>query len=174
MNGTARCVNTKRSLTRSLDLGEEGLAVKATRTGAANALYDGYAVYGPYGSKRKIVVLVSPGHRTTMSYARYLMSLHLGRELTDDEEVDHVDDDCMNDVIENLQILTPEENRAKQNRLRLQRSLVTLVCPECGKEFTRPRRYTHLSPAKSTAPSCCSRSCSVSYQNKRRKRRRAA
>lgn len=31
ISGTARCVNTKRSLTRSLDLGEEGLAMQATR-----------------------------------------------------------------------------------------------------------------------------------------------
>ena len=98
--------------------------------------YVGYAIYGPYGSKRQIVVLVSPGHRTTMSYARYLMSLHMGRELTDNEEVDHIDDDCTNDVIENLQILTPAQNREKQNRLRLQRSIVTLTCPECGNETT--------------------------------------
>ena len=146
--------------------------MKATR--AKSSVYDGYTVYGPYGSKRKIVVLVSPGHRTTMYYARYLMSLHVGRELTDDEEVDHVDDDYTNDVIENLQILTPEQNREKQNRLRLQRSLVTLTCPECRREFTRPRRDTNLRPGGPESPSCCSRSCSVSYHNKRRSRRGVA
>lgn len=148
--------------------------MQATRTEVGNGVYDGYVVYGPYGSKRKIVALVSPGHRTTMSYARYLMSLHVGRELTDDEEVDHVDDDCTNDVIENLQILTPEQNREKQNRLRLARSLVILTCPQCGNEFTRPRRYTNLRSDRSTAPSCCSRSCSASYHNKRRSRRGVA
>lgn len=31
MNGTARCVNTRRSLTRSLDLGEEGLVMHASQ-----------------------------------------------------------------------------------------------------------------------------------------------
>jgi HNH endonuclease len=145
--------------------------VKATRTSTDKGIYDGYAVYGPYGSKRKIIVLVSPGHRTTMSYARYLMSLHIGRELADDEEVDHVDDDCLNDAIDNLQILTPEQNREKQNRLRLERSLVTLTCPECHNEFTRPRQNTNLRPGGPPGPSCCSHSCSASYHNKRRKRR---
>lgn len=132
-------------------------------------MYDGYAIYGPYGTQRKIVVLVSPGHRTTMSYARYLMSLHIGRELTPEEEVDHVDDDHTNDVIENLQILTPEQNREKQNRLRRRRSLVTLTCPECRADFTRPRRNTNLRSHGSPSPSCCSRSCAASYHNKRRR-----
>lgn len=50
-------------------------------------VYDGYKIYGPYGQQRKMIALVSPEHRTTMSYARYLMSLHIGRELTEQEEV---------------------------------------------------------------------------------------
>jgi hypothetical protein len=128
-------------------------------------VYDGYRVYGPYGSKRKIMVLVSPGHRTTMSYARYLMSIHLGRELTSDEEVDHIDDDYSNDVIGNLQVLTSAQNRDKQNRRRLEQSLVTLTCPECGKE--RQRRNTHLRASSGSArPSCCSRSCAGRYHNR--------
>lgn len=135
-------------------------------------MYDDYKVYGPYGKGRKMVALVSPGHRTTMAYARYLMSVHLGRELTDEEEVDHIDDDCTNDVITNLQILTPEQNKEKQDRKRLAESLITLVCPECQQPFTRARSQTHLRrPRRTDAPSCCSRSCSVAYHNKQRKRR---
>lgn len=132
-------------------------------------MFDGYTVYGPYGSQRKMVALVSPGHRTTMSYARYLMSLHIGRELTEEEEVDHIDDDCTNDAIENLQILTPEQNRGKQSRFRRERAYVTLTCPECDQEFTRRRNDTSLRPGRSENPSCCSRSCAVRLQHKRRR-----
>ncbi len=131
--------------------------------------FAGYQIYGPYGSGRKIVVLVAQEHRTTMSYARYLMSEKLGRELTDMEEVDHVDDDCMNDAIGNLQVLTPRQNKAKQDARRRAAALVTLVCPECGNEFTRFRRNTNLRPKGSASPSCCSRSCSGRYHNRKRR-----
>lgn len=137
-------------------------------------MFEDYKIYGPYGKHRKIVALVSPDHRTTMSYARYLMTLHLGRELTADEEVDHIDDDYTNDIIENLQILTPDQNREKQNRLRLERSLITLTCPQCDKEFTRPRRYTKFRTGGSGEPSCCSRRCSIQYHHTGRKQRGVA
>lgn len=137
-------------------------------------MFEKYKIYGPYGKRRKMIALVSPEYRTTMSYARYLMSLYVGRELTSEEEVDRVDDDCTNDVIENLQILTPEQNREKQSRLRLEKALVTLTCPQCNEKFTRMRRDTNLRPGGSRNPSCCSRSCSVSYHNRRRTRRGVA
>jgi hypothetical protein len=135
---------------------------------AGTTVVSGYKIYGPYGSRRKMVALVSPGHRTTMSYARHLMSVSIGRELTADEEVDHIDDDCTNDVIGNLQILTPAQNKAKQDRLRREKSLVTLTCPQCKEDFTRPRRYTKLRSGSPGGESCCSRSCSASYHNRRR------
>lgn len=135
-------------------------------------MYEGYKVYGPYGARRKIVVLVSPEHRTTMSNARYLMSLHLGRPLTPDEEIDHIDNDCTNDAIENLQVLTPRANSEKENATR-SRSLVSLTCPECSVEFTRDRRYTNLRSKGSASPSCCSRSCSTKYQHNKRRATRS-
>ena len=74
-------------------------------------------VYGPYKQKdgRYFVILVyEDGTRKTSAYARYLMEQHLGRSLTDEEEVDHIDNDNTNDNIENLQILTREENMRKE------------------------------------------------------------
>lgn len=66
---------------------------------------------------RRMVCLVKDKHdRTTISYARYLMSVKLGRLLTDHEHVDHIDNDKTNDLIDNLQILTPEENRDKYTK----------------------------------------------------------
>lgn len=47
------------------------------------------------------------------AYARYLMENHLGRELDFDEHVDHIDENCTNDVISNLQILSRADNTRK-------------------------------------------------------------
>ena len=63
---------------------------------------------------RNMVCLVNDSKdRTTIALARYRMAIKLGRMLRDDEQVDHIDNDKTNDDIENLQILSPEENRAK-------------------------------------------------------------
>ena len=51
--------------------------------------------------------------RKTTAYARYLMSVKLGRYLTADEEVDHIDEHKTNDTIDNLQILSGTANKLK-------------------------------------------------------------
>lgn len=62
---------------------------------------------------RKMICLCNGDKRTTIAYARYLMAVKLGRMLTADEQVDHIDNDKTNDAIENLQILAPAANRKK-------------------------------------------------------------
>lgn len=63
---------------------------------------------------RNMVCLVnSRKERTTIALARYNMSVKLGRELTKDETVDHIDNDPTNDDINNLQILSSLENIQK-------------------------------------------------------------
>ncbi len=67
---------------------------------------------------RKMVCLYKDVNtRKTISYARYLLSVKLGRELTDKETADHIDENKTNDSIENLQILSIEENRNKHIEL---------------------------------------------------------
>lgn len=56
--------------------------------------------------RKRVDLVNSASNRTTTSYARYLISVVNGRYLTEDEEVDHIDNDCTNDEISNLQILT--------------------------------------------------------------------
>jgi len=108
---------------------------------------------------RRVVVLVKKdGSKTSMSYARYLMCCHLNRLLDKKEHVDHIDGDKLNDVIENLQILSQRENNIKkviQNKLT--RRMVKLLCPSCKQEFTRPLNSTHLQ--KGGGFSTCSRTC---------------
>lgn len=130
--------------------------------------YKGYKVYGPYlhaKEGRYYVQLVVPGskanHRTTISYARYLMTMHLGRLLTDDEQVDHIDDNKLNDDFSNLQILTRKENAAKGRS----RAMVDLICPNCGVAFSRERRQTHLTKGHGSR-TFCSRRCSGQYKFK--------
>lgn len=133
-----------------------------------NGVYEGYKIYGPYGSHRKIMVLYSLKHRTTMSYARYLMSLKLGRELRADEEVDHIDDDCLNDDIDNLQVLTPEQNQEKSNVQRHVAALVELTCPVCGCTFARLGRDVRKRQKREVQPLTCSKSCATTRRNKQK------
>ena len=68
---------------------------------------------------RKYVVLYNSNKdRSVTSYARYLMAVKIGRYLTDEEEVDHKDEDKTNDSLDNLQILTGHENKVKNHEHR--------------------------------------------------------
>lgn len=101
--------------------------------------------------RRNVVLFNSETDRSTVSYARYLMSSHLGRFLRSDEVVDHINNDRMDDRIENYQILTPAENTRKSAKGITYRSF---VCPVCKTNFELEVRQCH----KSSDPTC-SRSC---------------
>jgi hypothetical protein len=129
--------------------------------------YDQYLVYGPIlhkGEGRRMVVLIpadpSSGiKRTSTSYPRYLMSVHLGRKLDRNEHVDHIDEDKLNDSIENLQVLSLAENNRKNMAARgLTKAVAVLRCPSCGLVFRKIRRMTHL-VIKTNKSTSCSREC---------------
>jgi hypothetical protein len=101
--------------------------------------------------------------RMTTSYARYLMSVHQKRILNKDEHVDHKDDNKMHDDIDNLQILTLQQNNIKEAK-RKGRKMVLLRCPHCGKEFIKEHQNTHLSKGGSFTG--CSRKCSTTFGTK--------
>ncbi|HAY3553759.1 HNH endonuclease [Elizabethkingia meningoseptica] len=109
---------------------------------------------------RRILTLYKmDGTLTSISYARYLMSIHLGRFLLKNEYVDHIDNCKLNDVIENLQILTPRENNIKKlKHLGLESKPISLVCPICKQEFTKARKQliTKLNNGKNPT---CSKKC---------------
>ena len=64
------------------------------------------------------------------------MEQYLGRELLDDETVDHKDDDFTNDDINNLQILTRIENSKKYTD-KHPAKYISLTCKNCGIIFER-------------------------------------
>lgn len=107
---------------------------------------------------RKRVDLVSwPHSRTTISYARYLLSVQLGRFLTDNEEADHIDQDRTNDNLENLQVLTVEEHKAKTKEESSGLTTIDCICSFCSASFTRRAANVR---GKQTF---CSHSCSARY-----------
>ena len=136
-----------------------------------NTLWNnGYIVINPEG-RRNVVLFNSQIDRSTVSFARYLMSVKLGRFLTDQEEVDHIDNNKTNDDPNNLQILTPEQNREKQrlHYLNNVQQKFDLACPYCGKDFTLTERdmgekfYKHYTN-NGSGLIFCSNSCKAKYQ----------
>lgn len=116
-------------------------------------------VWGPYtykyrGSPRKYLVCkYSDGKLGSITYARHLMQEKLGRRLEDWEEVDHIDGDCCNDDISNLQIIESEENKLKYSGGRKAR--VALRCALCDKAFYRDLKHeTHRHKRKGRGPYC--------------------
>lgn len=81
---------------------------------------DTITVTGPYLDKvqnRKFVTYTLPDkNRTQKTYAKYLMEMHLSRNLSKEEEVDHIDRDKTNDVIGNLQVLSKSEHKRLDTR----------------------------------------------------------
>jgi len=111
--------------------------------------------------RKRIDLFNSNEDRTTISYSRYLMSVHVGRFLNDDEEVDHIDEDCTNDDINNLQILSTEEHRKKNSKSNSTgRTVTELKCEYCGKDFIRENRSI-----RKTNYISCSRRCSALINN---------
>lgn len=120
-------------------------------------------VYGPYtiNNGRKIVIVVKEdGTKRTVSYPKYLMEEHLGRELGDDETVDHLNFDKDDNRIENLKIKPRDEHSADDTR---RVKLVKFKCQMCGDDFERSPRIVRDKAKKGSTGIFCSRKCSGKY-----------
>lgn len=133
---------------------------------SAEKPYNDYWLYVVYHRKenRRMANLVSKADkdiRTTISYARYLMSVNLNRVLDKDEHVDHIDNDKMNDVIINLQILSPQENKLKQeiHNSFINPKFVTLKCSSCGVMFEYPTKNYRFHSKRGRQKFNCSQQC---------------
>lgn len=117
----------------------------------------GYIVVNP--ERRQTVILYNTDKdRSSVSYARYLMAVNLGRFLEPDEHVDHIDNYKTNDSINNLQILTQTENTRKSAK---GRTFLKFICPVCKRAFELESRQSHrVNPA-------CSRKCGRMKSNNR-------
>jgi len=125
--------------------------------------YDDYWIYAPiYHQKegRNYACLVSKSDhnkRTTISYAKYVISIFLKRELEEWEEVDHINENRLDDVLENLSVISSVENRNKYINSRVYHTMVDMNCPNCGEFFTKNIHDTFIS--KNGVFTACSRHC---------------
>ena len=103
-------------------------------------VYQGGKVYGPYkrSDGREHVVIVyhdkdgSISKQSTVSYPKYIVETYLGRYLTPQETVDHIDGDFTNNSLSNLRIV----DRSVHCRSHVSsRITFTKNCIICGKEF---------------------------------------
>lgn len=132
---------------------------------------NGYLVTN--SENRKTVILYnSHQNRSSTAYARYLKSVSLGRYLTEDEHVDHRDDDKTNDALTNLQILTLVDNNIKEAKRR-GKLVVKIECPSCTQEFSRRRGNSPLVNGQEDRLFCCSRECSYTLKKLPQNERKA-
>lgn len=112
-------------------------------------------------NRRHVCLVGYSNERTTTSYARYLMSIHLVRFLKPEEHVDHKDEDKTNDVISNLRILTVSENNKKHTKYKGGRQMVEYNCPVCQSLFSVRKSNSHLVNSKKYTLKVCSVKCRV-------------
>lgn len=122
----------------------------------------GYVRINPDG--RKVVDLFNSNQdRTTITYARYVLSVNRGCLLPDGFEVDHEDEDKTNDSLDNLQLLTERENvlkHAEHYRTNVQKSFdYTCANSNCGKLFTLIERKVKMRLAQGNKAFYCSKDC---------------
>lgn len=105
--------------------------------------------------------------KKVISYPKYLMEQHLGRCLSDDEQVHHKDGNPLNNDIDNLEVISFEEHlkkHAEENRKYCDK---TMVCPWCGNSFLwtakqQQESYKNRNRNTNTSP-FCSRSCAAKF-----------
>lgn len=115
-------------------------------------------------NRRNVILFNNDADRTIISYARYLMGVKLGYFVPDHLEVDHRDDDKTNDDINNLQLLTGEENRLKeQYRQAMERTFYGFHCVYCDTSFILSGRELNMRLAQGTELAFCTRNCAGKY-----------
>lgn len=92
-------------------------------------------VMGPYLmsiGRKQVNVYYKDGSVVSKLLSRHIMEQHIGRELSKNEEVDHIDADKTNDSIENLQILSTKEHLKKTALEANIRAVITIKCKGCN------------------------------------------
>lgn len=128
----------------------------------------GYLVTNPE-NRKTIILFNSHKDRSSTAYARYLLAVSLGRYLSDYEQADHINNDKTDDRIENIQLLSKDENRQKQVRHYRENNkvFINLTCPNCGVIFEyRMSDYKFFTKTKDRKFHC-SKSCADESKRKK-------
>lgn len=133
-------------------------------------VYQNCKIYGPYIRKdgRKHCIVIFPDKsRKCISYPKLLMEQKLGRYLTPDETVDHIDGNFSNNNIDNLRILF----RSEHVSLDVKRvNKLILICEVCGRSFVLNGRklqdaYYNRKNKNATGPYCSKRCAGIASHN---------
>lgn len=129
--------------------------------------FEEYACYKNFHKKMQrwqVCLIHKDGHRKTILYSKYKMCIHLGRILSKEEEVDHIDGDKLNDDIKNLEVVTKKDNRRRQY-INNKKELIEHRCPQCTVIFYRDKRrsYQVLKFGKKLH---CSKKCAINALKK--------
>lgn len=122
----------------------------------------GYLRQSKIDNRRRVDLVNGKYDRTTISYAKYLVCVNRAELLPYGYEVDHIDKDCCNDTLDNLQVLSVDEHKEKTRKENSNgRNTVELICPNCNSLFKREKRGIK----KNTTPKC-SRKCNAEFNRK--------
>lgn len=114
--------------------------------------------------RARVDLVIDHKNRTTIAYARYLMCVKVGYIIPKEYDVDHIDRDCSNDSLDNLQILLKSEHLKKTaQEMTTGRDCKELICAYCGKQFVRESRLLRYKRC------FCGSSCNGKYYGKRPK-----
>lgn len=112
---------------------------------------------------RRNISLYSKENKLGTTYARYLFQINywkkFGRMIPNGMEVDHINENKLDDRLDNYQLLTGFENRMK-SAARIPEKLVIGICPICKTYFSRTVSATQLHYHADRKVCCCSVTCS--------------
>lgn len=116
-------------------------------------------IYGPYTGKdgrQRVIIHQENGKKRTVSYPKFLVESLIGRQLLDDETIDHIDGNFSNNVLSNLRIVYRKQH-CYEDAIRIKPEIYTRVCVMCGKEieYDTSKRVQRIN--------FCSRQCSGKY-----------
>lgn len=120
-------------------------------------------VYGPYyrpDGRQHVVIVNDDKSRRTVSYPKWIMEQHLGRQLNLDETVDHINRDFTDNRIENLRVVD-RKTHATDDALRAQS--IEITCIWCNKKALKRGNDLRGNEKQGKAGPFCSKSCSGKY-----------
>lgn len=94
---------------------------------------------------------------------RVVMENHLGRLLEPGEIIHHKDHNKHNNELSNLELMNSKEHNRMHSSTG--RTMTTLICANCGKEFQREKRF--VGEYRNQTNYFCSRKCNGEFQQKR-------
>lgn len=111
-----------------------------------------YVMHGYRARLRKM----ASGVMCTVYEHRLVMAEALGRDLTPDEMVHHIDGNRLNNAAENLCLMTAREHGLEHAK---RAPLLALVCVGCGADFVRVARHERHNRKQNKRGPYCSRRC---------------